>query len=52
MLRHLHDRLGDGGWLLLGHAETLLQLSADFELVHLDRELVFRKPRAAAGATP
>jgi len=52
VLRHLHDRLGDGGWLLLGHAETLLQLSADFELVHLDRELVFRKPRAAAGATP
>jgi chemotaxis protein methyltransferase CheR len=52
VLRHLHDRLGDGGWLLLGHAETLLQLSADFELVHLDRELVFRRPRAAAGAAP
>jgi chemotaxis protein methyltransferase CheR len=51
-LRHLHGRLGEGGWLLLGHAESLLQLSADFEPVHLDRELVFRRPRAAAGATP
>jgi chemotaxis protein methyltransferase CheR len=47
-LRHLHARLAEGGWLLLGHAESLLQLSADFELVRLDRELVFRKPRAAA----
>ncbi len=50
VLRHLHARLGEGGWLLLGHAESLLQLSADFELVRLERELVFRKPRAAAGA--
>lgn len=50
VLRHLHARLGEGGWLLLGHAESLLQLSADFESVHLDRELFFRKPRSAAGA--
>jgi chemotaxis protein methyltransferase CheR len=49
VLRQLHARLGDRGWLLLGHAESLLELSADFELVHLDRELVFRKPRAAGG---
>jgi chemotaxis protein methyltransferase CheR len=50
VLRHLHARLAEGGWLLLGHAESLLQLSADFELVRLDREVVFRKPRAAVGA--
>ena len=49
VLRHLHARLADGGWLLLGHAESLLQDSADFEPVRLDRELVFRKPRAAVG---
>jgi chemotaxis protein methyltransferase CheR len=49
VLRQLHARLGEGGWLLLGHAESLLEVSADFELVHLDRELVFRKPRAAGG---
>ncbi len=48
VLRQLHARLRPGGWLLLGHAESLLQLSADFEVVHLDRALVFRKPRAAA----
>jgi chemotaxis protein methyltransferase CheR len=50
VLRQLHARLGERGWLLLGHAESLVDLSADFELVHLDRELVFRKPRAAGGA--
>jgi chemotaxis protein methyltransferase CheR len=48
VLRQLHARLRPGGWLLLGHAESLLQLNADFEAIHLERELVFRKPRAAA----
>jgi chemotaxis protein methyltransferase CheR len=51
VLRHLHARLSEGGWLLLGHAESLLQLSADFELVRLDGELTFRKPRSTAEAT-
>ena len=52
VLRHLHARLREGGWLLLGHAESLQQLSADFEAVHLERELVFRKPRSAVGGAP
>jgi chemotaxis protein methyltransferase CheR len=52
VLRQLHARLRPGGWLLLGHAESLLQLSADFEAVHLERELVFRKPRAATAEGP
>jgi len=52
VLRHLHARLREGGWLLLGHAESLLQLSADFEAVRLGDELVFRKPRGAAGGSP
>jgi chemotaxis protein methyltransferase CheR len=52
VLRRLHARLRPGGWLLLGHAESLLQLDADFEAVHLERELVFRKARAAAEVSP
>jgi chemotaxis protein methyltransferase CheR len=51
-LRRLHERLRDGGWLLLGHAESLLNVSADFELVHLKNDLVYRKPRAAGGGGP
>jgi chemotaxis protein methyltransferase CheR len=44
-LRRLHDKLRPGGWLLLGHSESLLNVSADFELVHLTDDLVYRRPR-------
>jgi chemotaxis protein methyltransferase CheR len=43
-LKALHERLRPGGWLLLGHSESLLNVSADFELVHLKGDLVYRKP--------
>jgi chemotaxis protein methyltransferase CheR len=49
-LAKLHEKLRDGGWLLLGHSESLLNVTADFEMVHLTRDLVYRKPlRAAEG---
>jgi chemotaxis protein methyltransferase CheR len=38
------DRLQPGGYLLLGHAESLIQLSSVFELRHLRRDMVYRKP--------
>jgi chemotaxis protein methyltransferase CheR len=47
VLRGFHRALRDGGFLLLGHAESLLNATADFELFHLQGELVYRKPRAA-----
>lgn len=40
-----HQKLRDGGFLLLGHSESLLRVTADFELVHLRNDLVYRKPR-------
>ena len=49
VLRTLHDKLTPGGYLLLGHSENLLNLSADFELVHLRSDLVYRRPEALAG---
>jgi chemotaxis protein methyltransferase CheR len=42
-----YDRLVPGGYLLLGHSESLLNVSTAFELVHLREDLVYRKPRAA-----
>jgi chemotaxis protein methyltransferase CheR len=42
-----HDRLYPGGVLLLGHSESLLNLSTAFELYHLKGDLVYRKPRRA-----
>jgi chemotaxis protein methyltransferase CheR len=38
------DRLHAGGYLLLGHAESLIQLSSAFELRHLRGDMVYRKP--------
>jgi chemotaxis protein methyltransferase CheR len=50
VLRTFHEKLRDGGWLLLGHSESLINLTADFEIVHLETDLVYRKPpRPGAG---
>jgi chemotaxis protein methyltransferase CheR len=42
------DRLQAGGYLLLGHAESLIQLSSAFELRHLRGDMVYRKPLPGA----
>jgi chemotaxis protein methyltransferase CheR len=44
LLRRLYQKMQGGGWLLLGHSESLLNVTADFDLVHLTSDLVYRKP--------
>lgn len=44
VLQLFYDRLMDGGFLLLGHSESLINVTADFELVHLKDDLVYRRP--------
>jgi chemotaxis protein methyltransferase CheR len=39
-----HSKLVHGGYLLLGHSESLMNLSTAFELRHLKNDLVYRKP--------
>ena len=39
-----HRKLVPGGYLLLGHSESLLNISTAFELVHFRRDMVYRKP--------
>ncbi len=46
VIDNLYDRLVPGGYLLLGHSESLLNLSTAFELVHLREDLVYRRPPA------
>jgi chemotaxis protein methyltransferase CheR len=41
-----YERLVPGGFLMLGHSESLLNVSTAFELVHLREDLVYRKPTA------
>ena len=40
----LARKLVRGGWLLLGHSESLLNVSTAFELVQLRHDMVYRRP--------
>lgn len=41
------DKLVPGGYLLLGHSESLMNISSAFELEHLKHDLVYRRPASA-----
>ncbi|MFC1654904.1 CheR family methyltransferase [Myxococcota bacterium] len=47
VLSTFYDKLNERGYLLLGHSESLMNVSTDFELVHLKNDLVYRKPSVA-----
>jgi chemotaxis protein methyltransferase CheR len=51
VIEMFHERLVNGGVLLLGHAESLLNVSTAFELLHLKEDLVYRKPMAHSGVS-
>jgi chemotaxis protein methyltransferase CheR len=42
-LSHLHDALTDDGYLFVGHAESLIGRSRDFQAVRLRDSIVYRK---------
>ena len=44
------EKLRSGGHLLLGHSESLINLSTSLELRHLKNDLVYRKPVAGFSA--
>jgi chemotaxis protein methyltransferase CheR len=44
VIQTFYDRLRPGGYLLLGHSESLINVSSAFELAHLERDLVYRRP--------
>jgi chemotaxis protein methyltransferase CheR len=43
LMTRLHGCLHDGGYLFLGHAETLWQISTDFSLVSLGDAFLYRR---------
>ncbi len=47
VLDSFYEHLAPGGYLLLGHSESLLNLSTAFELVQLQNDTVYRKPLGA-----
>ena len=44
VMRSFHEKLRPGGCLLLGRSESLANVTTAFELKHLKRELVYRRP--------
>lgn len=47
VLDTFYERLFAGGYLLLGHSESLLNSTTAFELVHLTTDMVYRRPLAS-----
>jgi len=44
VIDNFYDRLVDGGYLLLGHAESLINISTAFTLKHFKHDMVYQKP--------
>jgi len=44
LMQRLHDSLRPGGYLFLGHAETLWQITDSFDLTSLGDAFVYRRP--------
>jgi chemotaxis protein methyltransferase CheR len=48
MVENFHQKLEEGGFLLLGHAESLMNISTSFSLRHFRHDMVYQKPHAVA----
>ena len=48
MVESFHRKLDGGGFLLLGHAESLMNVTTAFTLRHFRHDMVYQKPAAAA----
>lgn len=44
VIKTFSEKLRAGGYLLLGHSESLINVSSAFELQHLRNDLVYRRP--------
>jgi len=43
VVSNFYNRLTDGGYLLLGHSESLISLSTQFKLRHLKNDMVYQR---------
>ncbi|MFN7696727.1 MAG: CheR family methyltransferase [Deltaproteobacteria bacterium] len=52
VIEGFYERLQPGGYLMLGHSESLLNVSTAFELAHLPSDMVYRRPIASTSLLP
>jgi chemotaxis protein methyltransferase CheR len=45
VVQSFYDKLTDNGYLLLGHSESLMNISTSFELKHLKNDMVYQRPQ-------
>lgn len=45
----LHNQLHRGGFLLLGHSESLMNVSTEFDLRHFTHDMVYQRPDNSRG---
>lgn len=50
VVENFYNCLVDGGYLLLGHSESLMNISTAFTLKHLKHDMVYQKPSARDAA--
>jgi chemotaxis protein methyltransferase CheR len=44
-----HSALHEGGYLLLGHSESLMNVTTNFALRHFRHDMIYQKPARRAG---
>ena len=47
VIGNFYNKLNGGGYLLLGHSESLMNVSTSFKLKHLKNDMVYQKPEEA-----
>lgn len=52
VIENFYQRLHDTGYLLLGHAESLINLSTAFAVRHLKSDIVYQKPAKPVSDNP
>ena len=52
LVETFYSKLAPSGYLLLGHSESLLNLTTSFRLVHLKNDMVYQKPAIVPAASP
>lgn len=49
VISRLHGQLHEEGFLLLGHSESLMNISTDFDLRHFTHDMVYQRPKVLPG---